>query len=232
MKRRWWLLLVCGVLAGALGLSRSWGSYGWQQPAATLQVVGRLQQVTAADLQHSLADSLQSPWYRLEAEALRQTLLQEQPWLRDVQVRLLWLSTVQIRLQEHQAVARWGNDALLAEDGAVFQPPSIPARLQGLVTLYGNEDDRQRLREVQQQLLPLLENSPLQPQSLTLNERGEWMIRTQQGVQLRLGEGDPLAKIPLLQRVVAKLLTPNTEYVDLRYQNGFAIRAVPSGSPP
>ena len=155
------------------------------------------------------------------------------PWVRKVEVRRLWPDRLQVSLEEHVALARWGADAhsgrLVNTHGEVFEG-ELPAsaNLPQFAGPSGSaEEVTRRYAAFRDALAPLA----LEPRQVLLSARYSWQLRLSNGLTLELGR-DQL-KQPVLQRLERFVayyaqtlgsLNRRLEYADLRYPSGFALR--------
>lgn len=148
------------------------------------------------------------------------------PWVRGAVVRRVWPVTLQIRLHEYQPVAYWGRDALLSDDGEVFAPPlSQPYDL----PLF--EAPLQHRREVlafYRWVAPAFGDAGAEVVALRLDRRGSWSLRLADGTRLALGRDRLRARV---HRFVAARRAGFDRFrraacIDLRYPDGFAVRAL------
>lgn len=166
------------------------------------------------------------------------------PWVRKVEVRRLWPDRLQVTIEEHVALARWGADTQARRlvntygevfDGALPDAVALP-RFAGPAGSAG--ELARRYAAFRRTLAPLA----LEPRQVLLSQRYAWELRLSNGLTLELGR-DQL-KEPMLQRLerfVANYaqtlgsLKRRLEYADLRYPSGFALRvpeiAHPSAEP-
>jgi cell division protein FtsQ len=161
-----------------------------------------------------------------DLDALRSTL-EQVPWVRRVEVRRLWPDRLEVALEEHAALARWGDAELVNVQGERFAASST-ARLPLLDGPAGSEAEvTRRYRRFSELLAPITE-SPLR---VTLTSRHAWQIQLTSGLHLELGRDLPEEPAERrLERFVASFpqtlarLQRQYEYVDLRYPHGFALR--------
>jgi len=161
-----------------------------------------------------------------DLDHLRRTL-EQVPWVRRVQVRRLWPDRLEVSLEEHVALARWGEAELVNTHGERFAAASS-ARLPVFSGPVGSEAEvARRYRRFSELLAPLSEA----PQRVTLTSRHAWQVQLSSGLHLELGRdhaGEPAER--RLERFVASFprtlarLQRQHEYVDLRYPHGFALR--------
>ncbi len=155
------------------------------------------------------------------------------PWVRKVEVRRLWPDRIDVTIEEHVALARWGSGTqairLVNTYGEVFEGElSDAARLPQFAGPAGSaEEVTRRYSAFRQALAPL----DLDPRQVLLSPRYAWQIRLSNGLTLELGR-DQL-KEPVLERLSRFVafyaqtlgnLNRRLDYVDLRYPNGFALR--------
>lgn len=218
-----WLMGAVAALT-LLGLGSHWLLKGAEHPLMKLHVTGVLQNVTAEEVRAALEPELAEPLAQLSLESLK-LRVQALPWVARARVEREWPDALRVRIWERQVFARWGESALLDDQGHVF----VPSTLDGLMQLpmlsgpAGREDD---VMQQYRSLRDLLADSPYALAGLMLDVRGEWTAQTQSGIELRLGRSEPREKIEMLMGPAGRgLVTRLTEvrYVDLRYSNGIAV---------
>ena len=148
-------------------------------------------------------------------------------WLREVKVSRHWPDGVVVRVSEHEPVALWGESGLLARDGQVFTPTQ-GARPDKLVRLDGPDTAGLKVYEQYQALTETLAGHGVEIASLTLDARGSWTARLEDGLELRLGRGELDARVQRFVRYAlgdpqARGKLADAGYVDLRYSDGFAV---------
>jgi len=157
------------------------------------------------------------------------TRIEALPWVGRARVSRVWPDRLDIRVWERVPAARWGEQQLLDADGAAFAPPAHdlqPAPIQALPQLSGPVSREAEVMGAYRGLNEALQSSDFAPEGLSLDARGEWRMTTARGIELRLGDGDPLAHVPLLLGTISRTLAPYMEqiaYIDLRYTNGFSV---------
>ncbi len=157
------------------------------------------------------------------------------PWVRSASVRRQWPDRLVVRLEEHRALARWndeGGNRFVSVQGEAFNAPGETALGARLPLLTGPEGSQ---REVARQYALLLERLAvigLAPQVLTLSPRQAWTLRLSDGLVVEIGREQAAASVQTrIERFVAHYaatvgrLNTRVEVVDLRYPNGFAVRA-------
>ena len=149
------------------------------------------------------------------------------PWVRRVDVRRMWPDRLEVRIEEHRALARWGDAGLVNTYGERFAGQT-DARLPVFAGPAGSEAEvARRYRAFAAILAPLA----LDLERVVLTPRYAWQLRLANGLALELGRDAAEAAVESrLARFVAAYpatlgkLGRRHEYVDLRYPNGFALR--------
>lgn len=197
-------------------------------------VGGSLEQVGRGQVEHAARTALTGNFFTVNLESAR-TAFEKLPWVRRAEVRRHWPDTLTLALEEHRAVARWkpaeGQDKesrLVNSEGEVFAASTAEA----LPTFVGPEGSEalvlERYREFAEALAPMGRH----PGTVVLSQRQAWQLRLDNGLVLDLGRDQP--KHPLAERV-ARFAAHYGEavgkagfaagIVDMRYPNGFALRA-------
>jgi cell division protein FtsQ len=187
-----------------------------------LQVNGRLDHVTAQQLSAVARQAVQGTFFTLDIAAAR-SQFEKLPWVRKVEVRRQWPGRLELEVQEHVALARWGDSALVNHHGEVFEA-ATDETLPVFIGPNGQAAEMTRkYRRFAAQLVPT-ERSVAR---LRLSPRGAWQLRLDDGLTLELGRTDMDARLErfvlVYDRTIGRM-PPNVAQVDLRYANGFAVR--------
>ncbi len=156
------------------------------------------------------------------------------PWVRRAEVRRVWPNRLFVGIEEHEVLARWNDDSgrFVNTHGELFSVnPAEVANYPNLLLLSGPVGSQalvaRRYAALAEQLMPL----SMRPVSLTLSERQSWSAELDSGIVLRMGrdEGVPVeervARWVAAHPLIQARLNGRAEVVDLRYPNGFAVRA-------
>jgi len=151
--------------------------------------------------------------------------LEKLPWVRRASVRRVWPDRLEVEIEEHVALARWGDAALVNTHGERFLGRT-EERLPAFFAPDGTEREvARRYAEFARIVEPL--GAPLE--RIVLTPRLAWELRLASGLNLMLGRDAEAAEGRLKRFVGAydaalKNINRRYEYVDLRYPNGFALR--------
>jgi cell division protein FtsQ len=210
----------------AVGLIGAWkgGKFVLDQPVRKLVVEGTFQRVTPIQIEAAAMDGLDAGFVSVDLDEVRKRV-QAIDWVDRVNVGRSWPDTLIVRITEHQAAARWGDNGLLNVRGELFteQAQHEFPELPWLAGPRGTE------REVARRYLAVrgkLTEADLSLQSLRMDERGAWVLVLGSGQEIRLGRRDIDERLHRFFDVVAPALAnefKRVAYVDLRYTNGFAV---------
>jgi cell division protein FtsQ len=201
-------------------------------PLSTVVVQGELQRVTRADIVGALQDRIKGTFFSVELDAGR-ALVEGVPWVRRAEVRRRWPDRLEVRIEEHVALARWqgGEPRLVNTHGEPFSGRS-EASLPLFSGPAGSEGDVVRRYLA---FCDLLSPLSLEPRQVSLSSRLAWQLKLSNGLTVQLGRDSDKERV---EERLAKFVSvyPQTlgkpgrrlEYVDLRYPNGFALQ-VPEG---
>jgi cell division protein FtsQ len=143
--------------------------------------------------------------------------------VRHVAVRRVWPGRLEVTVEEHVALARWGDDALVNLQGEKFYAKTRDA-LPSFVAPAGTAAEvARRYRRFSEIVAPL----GTRVERVVLSARHAWQLRLGNGVHVMLGRDGDLAEERLRKFVEAYPAASagnKYEYVDLRYPNGFALR--------
>jgi cell division protein FtsQ len=201
-------------------------------PLRHLALQGELAHVTRAQAEGAAQAGAAGTFFSVDLDAVRRAF-EALPWVRKVEVRRLWPDRIEVAIEEHAALARWGSDTqakrLVNTYGEVFEgelPDAV--RLPQFAGPAGSAEElTRRYGAFRQALAPL----DLEPRQVLLSPRYAWQLRLSNGLTLELGR-DQL-KEPVLERLSRFVafyaqtlgsLNRRLDYVDLRYPNGYALR--------
>jgi cell division protein FtsQ len=220
------LVATAFVYAGLQALARS-----SLFPLRDLVVGGSLQHTTKAQIER-IAAGFGGNFFAADLSALR-ARLETLPWVRRVEVRRVWPDRVEVSLEEHVALARWGldGDGLVNTYGEPFAGDLDDAQAAQLPLFAGPAHTEREVARRYQRFVEFLRPLGEAPERVVLSPRHAWHVRTSGGLQLELGRdgAEPvearLARFVAAHRVTLGRLPPAaTRHVDLRYPNGFVLR--------
>jgi cell division protein FtsQ len=213
------VMLLAGLLASAA-----------RHPAFAIRQVtfqGDLQRVSAAHLRAIVAEDLAGTFFTLNLDRAR-VAFSRVPWVRDVSVRRRWPNQLEVELGEYRAFARWNQSSLVDAAGETFI-----ADFDGeLPQLRGPADSSRDVAAAYRRFAAVLAPTRRSIVELRLSDRRAWALRLDNGLALELGRDQADERlqrfVTYYRRAIAPLVRDEVlavQEVDLRYRNGFAVRA-------
>ncbi|TIH09746.1 cell division protein FtsQ/DivIB [Pseudomonas leptonychotis] len=223
IKHLAWPLLLLGLGYGTYELSLRALPYA-DQPIATISVEGDLSYVNQQAVQQRIAPYADASFFSVDLLSMRREL-ESMPWIASAQVRRVWPDQLVVRLEEQLPIARWGDEALLNNQGEAFAPLEL-ANYPHLPQLYGPKRAQQQVMQQYQVISQMLRPLGFSVARLELRERGSWFLSTGQGIELLLGRDHLVEKMRRFTAIYDKALKAqqtNIARIDLRYANGLAV---------
>jgi len=224
------LMLAAGIVAGMAALAACFGALYWllspeRFPVTQVELKGNLRNTTRAEIEAALPRGWGHEAVSFFAADLAEVRagVERLPWVRRAAVRRVWPGRLELWIEEHVALARWGDDRLVNTQGETFSARSKEA-LPVFVAPAGTAAEvARRYRRFAEIVAPL----DTKIDRVVLSPRHAWQLRLANGQQLMLGRDIDAAEARLRQFVEIyprKFDQKRHEYVDLRYPNGFALR--------
>jgi cell division protein FtsQ len=189
-----------------------------------LEVKNALAKTTKQEIEAAARGRVGGNFFAVDPAGVR-AALEQLPWVRRVSVRRTWPDRLEVTLEEHVALARWGDDALVNTYGERFSGRTEQALPMFLGPAGTELEVARRYARFARLVAPL----GAELERVVLTPRYAWQLRLASGLHIMLGR-DADAGESRLQRFVdaypATLgkIARRHEHVDLRYPNGFALR--------
>lgn len=235
--RRSWKLNVRrrelrSIAIGLAGLFLLWGAVQLSarvyplldRPLSRVVVTTKLKYLPGDQVESALSSLLGTHFFSLDLDQMRDNLL-ALPWVAEASVSRRWPDQLVVGVTEQQPLARWGEYGLLNLDGELFVPASLKG-FEQLPQLIGPSGSEPVVMEQFHELGYLLRPLGLAITQLHLSNRNTWSLQLG-SVQVEVGGGDietRLKRFVWLYQQQLKGCWNNVERVDLRYDNGVAVR--------
>jgi cell division protein FtsQ len=227
-------VLVAGVVVVGLGAAGHWAV---QHPVWSVQAITVHGEVThqnavtfRAHLAGQMKSNLSGSFLTVDLQQVKH-MFESVPWVRHAVVQREFPNRLRVTLQEHEAVAWWGevgSGQLVNREGVVFD--ASPDDSDSLPVLAGPGPQSATVWALFQLLAPEFARLELELARLELTERGSWRAELDSGARIELGRGDAPELLERLRRFMGTLPQLTERYagalqsVDLRYPNGYALR--------
>jgi cell division protein FtsQ len=216
-----------------------------QRPVFTIgqiQIQGEagqsLKHVNPALVRTQVLNQLGGNFFSIRLDHARKAF-EDLPWVRSASVRRVWPNGLSVTLEEQQPIGIWNTKdgpKLLNSYGELFTVNLAEAELEkGLVEFSGPTNGNKEAVELYQQLGLWFKPMDTKVVSLSLSSRYSWTTRLDNGMVFELGRDlDQKDRSQIKNRLdrffkvwpeVKETLPNKVDYIDLRYANGFAVRA-------
>lgn len=191
-------------------------------PVREVKVLGELSHVTRHQIETVVHSELKGNFFTLSLDGSRDAF-EKLPWVRRVNVRRHWPDRLEVTLEEHVALARWGDDGLVNTFGEVFEAASDAHLPVFTGPKEASHDVASNFARFAQLLAPIGKRVA----EVNLSARRAWRLRLVGGMTLELGREQVVARLEKFASAYASSVAQMREppaAVDLRYPNGFAVR--------
>jgi len=219
---------IAGLLFAAALLLAAYGGVHYVVrlpvfPLREVRIDGELAHVTREQLETLTRREVKGNFFTLDLGEARAAFA-ALPWVRRAEVRRQWPDRLDVALEEHVPLARWGNAALVNTYGEVFT-----AALSGAPDplFIGPPESAKEIAIQYSYFQRRLATIGQVPVEVRVSPRRAWQVRLASGLTLRLGRERIEARLDRYIAVHDRTLSPlqrKLDYVDLRYPNGFAVR--------
>ena len=196
-------------------------------PLREVKVEGQLEHVSREQIKLIAAKHMKGNFFTLNLIKTRDAF-EKLPWARSVSLRRRWPDKLEVTIEEHQALARWGSIALVNTHGELFHAASNS----DLPVFYGPGDGVIEVASQYGEFNKTLKGAGLEISNLALTPRRAWQITTTSGMVVELGRTEMQHRLEKFAKVYSTTiagLNKKIAYADLRYPNGFAVRKPSEG---
>jgi cell division protein FtsQ len=195
------------------------------QPIARITVTGRLQRVSALEVERAVRARLHGQGLVSVDLADISRSVRDLSWVDGAAVQRSWPRGLTVEVREQVAIARWNNAGLLNARGELFMsearfiPPELPQ-------LYGAPGSGAEVAARYLGVAGRLVEAGLRLTALQLDARGAWTLTLDDGVTVRLGRAQVDERFARFMAAAASIVHERANdigYVDMRYSNGFAV---------
>ena len=223
------LNLLAGALVGVAGfafaIAGTWMLLRSELfPVREVVLASPVRQTSKEEIQASVRERITGNFFAVSPEQVRAGL-ESLPWVRSASVRRVWPDRLVVALEEHVALAHWGDDALINTHGERFTGKTS----EPLPLFVGPPGSEAEVARAYARFAHLAAPLGTGVERVVLTPRFAWQLRLQNGLYVMLGRDAAAAEARLARFVGVYALTLGTlnrrhEYVDLRYPNGFVLR--------
>jgi len=193
-------------------------------PIRTIRIQSEFRHLERSALQQILGTAVDGGFFSVDLGRVREAAL-SLPWVAEARVSRVWPDKLLVEVVEQMAVARWNDDGLVNSRGEVFHPKEA-ARPDLPLQFAGPDGKAAEMLEFYRRIQAALGPLGLQIRSVNLDPRGEWRLGFRDDMVVMVGREQKDFRIERLLGVYAVLANNERkiERIDLRYEQGFAVR--------
>ncbi|MGB0134232.1 cell division protein FtsQ/DivIB [Dokdonella sp.] len=219
-----WGIALTLVALPIVGVLNGWfASQRW--PVRKIELRAEYAHVSAEQIRATVQNHLDRGFFAVQLSEVQKAVAQL-PWVERVEARKQWPDTLLLTVYERQPFARWGGSRLLSRTGELFEVPGTDA-MQGMPQLAGPDERLAEVIAFHAECLREFSGSGLSVRAVELSARGSWRLTLSSGALIEIGRVDATARLQRFLDVWPKIAASSDGppvYVDLRYENGFALR--------
>ena len=207
-------------------------------PVTNVDVLGTLDYEDRSVLKGLIEAHTDKGFYGLDIDRIRETLESLQ-WVAHTRVSRVWPGRISVDVEEHEPAARWNDDSLISKRQELFVPPQLQVDDTRYTQWYEVFSPLPQIRGAQGRHSILMDTYRAYQQQLarfavTLlvldeDERRSQTLELSNQVTVRLGYEERELRMSRFLDVYERLapqIDGRAASFDMRYSNGFALRAV------
>lgn len=191
-------------------------------PLRDVVMTGETSHLTREQVQAVIAHELTGNFFTVDLAQVRSGF-EKLPWVRKVNVRRTWPDRLEVAMEEHRPLARWGSTALVNAQGEVFE-----AAINSVLPIFTGPDGMApeivgRFADFDHAFAPLGRKIV----QVRVSPRRAWQLKLDDGMVIELGRenlDERLAGFISAYAQTVGRLSQAPSHVDLRYTNGFAVK--------
>nr|AIA15985.1 Cell division protein FtsQ [uncultured bacterium] len=229
------------TLLGLFALAMLAAGFWWlaQRPMFALKVIriegseSALRYVNPSTVRGTALPRIKGNFFTVNLDTVR-TAFESVPWVRKATVRREWPNKLIVTIEEHIPLGTWGDEGrLLSVKGDVFTANLGEAEEDGgLLEFAGPAGSEKEVVARFQDFHEWFAAANLAPDAVQLSSRYAWTVKLNNGMTVQLGREQSRemlkTRVERLVRIYPQLvarLQDRIESVDMRYPNGFALKA-------
>ena len=191
-------------------------------PIKQISIIGEYQHIDKEQVDLIANEYIEGNFFSINLDQTRHAF-KKLAWVREIAIRKKFPDTLEVTIEEHKPIARWGRVGLVNSYGEIFNAASQ----EELPSFIGYETFVKEMTLKFMEMNEILSKELMQVGTITLSERLSWEVITDNQVRVILGKDNIIKKLNLFtnnyQNILAGLKN-RIEYVDLRYKDGFSVK--------
>ncbi|WP_029935964.1 cell division protein FtsQ/DivIB [Thiomicrospira pelophila] len=225
MRKLKWGVSIAAIMLALSALAFSLLSQSRGVDYLSYSIVDSLQHVRFDDVDEALVPYLSQSFWEVDLTELKHSLEQVN-WIENATIKRSWPGYLEISIDEHNPIARWGDKDLISQDGEIFRPVSQQG-FEHLIHLQGDRLQAPALLAVLETFEEKLAALNWQVVSLSQQVDGVFRLKFDSGQELIVDSANWATKLPRFVKaypMLSKKLVESAQSFDLRYSNGVAVK--------
>ncbi|MBE0492940.1 MAG: FtsQ-type POTRA domain-containing protein [Thiomicrospira sp.] len=225
MRKLKWGVSIVVIIAALSTLYFSLFSQSRGVDYLSYSIVDSLQHVSFDDVDEALVPYLAQSFWEVDLSKLKRSLEQVN-WIENATIKRSWPGYLEISIEEHNPIARWGDKDLISQQGKIFRPASQQG-FEHLIHLQGDRLQVPALLAVLETFQQNLSALNWQVTSLSQQVDGVFRLKFDTGQDLIVDSANWTTKLPRFVKaypMLSKKLVESAQSFDLRYSNGVAVK--------
>ncbi|WP_116963780.1 cell division protein FtsQ/DivIB [Fastidiosibacter lacustris] len=218
------IVIIVGVVLGFDFVFKQYGAHLQQVNVLAKGELGYISKVQIIDL---IKPFQKDTWWMLSVKEI-ETTLRSYPGIKNIKVQKKWPNELLIELTEYKAQAYWNTSKqILLENNEIITPKYLSETL-SLPTFNGDPGDIPLIVDRYQKLQDISKAHQRVIKQI-LYQGNQWKVVLDNEVNVWLGSKNIENKFKQLLENYQNIAIPESqkiESIDMRYQNGFAVRFV------
>ncbi|URJ28034.1 cell division protein FtsQ/DivIB [Candidatus Blochmannia vicinus (nom. nud.)] len=238
-----WILLIIAVI-GVVWIFyciKTWIYNSCRYPVSYIIVTGNRRYTTNTNINQIIIKLGALGTFITQDINIIQKEIEYLPWIQQVSIRKQWPDTLKLHIVEYVPLAYWNNSQTISVTGTIF---SIPKEYQNqdndtkIPYLYGPKGSEKAVLTNYHIFNAILKSNKFQIKSIQMDIRYSWELILQNNIHLKLGRNNIIERLYYFIKIYPVLLqeinnnNKYIDYIDLRYQSGFAIRWISNSITP
>ncbi len=193
----------------------------------SVSITGAMKNVDTRYLESIVRKEFRGTYFTLNLEQARGAIARA-PWVKTVTVRRQWPRALEVRITEHEALARWNGNELMSTEGVVFSGNTDRA----LPLLRGPKGSEKEVYEKYRQASQALARINQNVNAMTLSPSHALSAQIDGNIALEFGHEQFEARLHRLVEYAAQIAgrTPvSVLRYDMRYGKGIAVAFTDTG---
>ncbi len=224
------LRLVGAFLSGLLLVAlMAWVLDRLRDPQTlTIEVVemeGEFREVRGRDIRRVMVQEGPMGFFSVDMAGMHRAV-EGLPWVASASVRRIWPDRLGVSVEEHEPLARWGEDGVVSTTGVLFRPDETTLP-EDVPHFHGPDELAAELVESYGTMAAITAELGHAIASIEVDERRSWQLTLDNGIEVVLGRDRGHERLARLAENWDRRLAPHESAIrriDLRYTNGFAVR--------